>query len=520
MHSLLGGSLAYAAVTDNTGTSHLELLVGEPAEGEPQTIFEWFRKLWLKLSTVDTNTAPLVGKIDQMSADIASLNAKLNSVYTLNANNIFSNSQVKSTKVLQASPSQLLIKWDCSKDSDCTANSETPDRIDDSCMLKFNVYYSSIDASVKNMTFAGSVDYKPGKIYTDDYEFLISGLQSDATYYVWVTSVIDGDQIVELNDNSSVRVAKTMKLEDARVDDLSYLATGVDTLNVTWNDGLTGSNEKSEYVDHYNVYWSEEELTASNVLQCSESIEVTACSAEINGLDPTKEYCVAIVPVMNDETVGMVTEAIASINAILYLSKNGGQLIPVDLDGDCEDDAMLCTLSFGNTGQIKNQSQDTLDSLVSTYFTKKDSDYYSAALHKLIVEDGLTLQLLTNAQIDEFLVPNGPIEFVGENLEVGTAPNLAYSDSTRVSRSGSSSDDGFSYSWRDTYSGVQTSFDTNTWTKINKVWSGYVDTHDNNYYVDGMKVYSTPTVYNRSSTPTVRVGLIGYFSLEEFRNNS
>lgn len=74
-----GGNLVYAAVTDNTGTSHLELLVGEPADGEPQTIFDWFRKMWLTLSTVDTNTAQLAGKIDQMSADMASMKSLIKS---------------------------------------------------------------------------------------------------------------------------------------------------------------------------------------------------------------------------------------------------------------------------------------------------------------------------------------------------------------------------------------------------------------------------------------------------------
>lgn len=71
--------LTSAAVTDNTGTSHLELLVGEPADGEPQTIFDWFRKMWLALSTVDTNTAQLAGKIDQMSADMASMKSLIKS---------------------------------------------------------------------------------------------------------------------------------------------------------------------------------------------------------------------------------------------------------------------------------------------------------------------------------------------------------------------------------------------------------------------------------------------------------
>lgn len=517
-----------AVVNDNIINSDLELKVGEPS-GDGETIFSLLRQILTNTFTTLNTLSQVSDKIDSANATLTSfgdlsakydkLSAKLDTVYVTAASASYTNSQVKSTVAESIAPSEISVTWDCTKDNRCISNSEYPERIDDTVITSFNVYYSDVNAAVKNMTLAGSVEYDPGMLYTEDYNFIVNGLQPDKTYYIWVSSVVgDNDNPVVLKDNSNVRVLKTKTLQSAQVTGLTSQPLDIDSIQINWSDPYTGNETISPQIRGYNCYWSESEITVDNLSNCSYKSTDT-CSTSVDNLDATIYYYIAVVPIMRDPTVDLNLSAICYGRASLELSSAGGRLVPVDLDGDGTEEAMLCTLTFGNTGQIRGQTQATLDSLVTSYFTKTTSEYYSSVLHKLIKEDNVPFHILTNTQIDTLANQNTSIKFIGENVATTAAINLAYTDDTYSNQTYTCNshqqifyEDG-NCSWYCTggnwnCGGSQVYYDTTTKTKKTNTWSGYRNYH---HHASG------ETDNDHRVMPNVNVGLAGYFLISDMQ---
>lgn len=496
------GQVVQAGVSDNVSNSSLEQSLGD-AEG--QTVFGLLRDI----------VAMLVSMQSEQSNFYAQIDAKINALNRSTSSIVYVNSQVRSVNVTSTGPTSILVYWDCTKDTDCLNNSQNPEGIDISTIKKFNVYYSSVDASAKTMQLASTLTLDASKDKTWDYSCAIEGLQPNTQYYIWVTSVLDDGLDTEMSDTSGCQITRTTTIEQAAAQHTAALPKDATVLKVTWTDGITGTPEMSDFVDHYDIYYSTDILNESNILDCATKKESNSCEVLLSGLSIGAYYYIGVVPVMKDPAAGSITDNVIVIYASTELSENGGELVFVDLDNDGTDESVLCTIVFGNTGQIKNQTQATLDGLVNTYLENTEGTYYSEGLRSLINDDGKKLHLLTNEQIDNLISRNviQDISFVADNQPIGTAPNIAYTDTTGITnlncfhkhiQNGMNLIHCSSYEYGAesciTWTGCQVCINTTTFSKSQYSWGGIDHGYPKNV-----------------STPSVPVGLIGYFNLSDLQ---
>ena len=411
-----------AVVNDNVQNSSLEQTIGLYSDTqESQTVFGVLQKILNNLSTFSSffgigreiivptdaqySSATLIEKINYLEkqnetliSNMALLDTKVQNVYVTAASNAYANAQVRSVVATGVAPSEILVKWDCTKDVNCTSNSSYPDRIDDSMIKEFRVYCSDKDASVKNMVLRGTVPYDAGKLYTADYQFAINKLSPDKTYYVWVTAVIDDADGIELKDNSSVKVTKTLTISSTKVTELTATPTNGTTLSVSWKDDLTRTSTKSSYISSYRVCWSTSSLTSSNVLSCTSYKTITTCSTSITGLTAGTYYYIAVVPIVRDTSMGSSGKLKDAVNVIYTptvilkaFSDMTWKEIQLTLDtsclemenwniGDCSSDGWYIVDMTNNSGATKDsikiwKKQNLGNSIFSTAYNRAAAYY-------------------------------------------------------------------------------------------------------------------------------------------------
>lgn len=283
-----------AGVTDSLGNVALSQQIGKYSDNtSSQTLFGLIRKVLEYCVNITSSIATLQSSVNTLSTNLTKYHEdEMNmtrTVYMVSAAGSYAATQVKSTKAAAVSPKQVKLRWNCSQDNDCDVSSSTSNALSDwTSIKKFNIYYGKT-ARARDMTLAGSVNFNDSKLFYQNYEYTVSGLDPNATYYFWVTSVLESD--IELEDSSAVRTVTTPTLTSAQATGLTSAPNGGTALDLSWSGNYSG------YVK-YKVYCSESSFTATSSTTAKATTSNT--SYTITGLTAGKTYYVAVCAVLDD----------------------------------------------------------------------------------------------------------------------------------------------------------------------------------------------------------------------------